>query len=145
MNSLASASSSSHPSQKPDSREGTAPKNPNSSPPAHRGGIAPTSPSTDAPISPPSQPCGEQHPQGPPSPPPGPPQPLAHPYAATAAEGHAAFYYIRKRRPGSVDLLRWIMARRPNPPKVFSLSKNPGDNGVKLLFINIYARELVKN
>lgn len=144
MNSLASASSSSHPSQKPDSREGTAPKNPNSSPPAHRGGIAPTSPSTDAPIATITA-MRRAAPPGPPQPPPGPPQPLAHPYAATAAEGHAAFYYIRKRRPGSVDLLRWIMARRPNPPKVFSLSKNPGDNGVKLLFINIYARELVKN
>lgn len=144
MNSLASASSISHPSQKPDSREGTAPKNPNSSPPAHRGGIAPTSPSTDAPIATITAMQRAAHP-GPPQPPPGPPQPLAHPYAATAAEGHAAFYYIRKRRPGSVDLLRWIMARRPNPPKVFSLSKNPGDNGVKLLFINIYARELVKN
>lgn len=144
MNSLASASSSRHPSQKPDRREGTAPKNPNSSPPAHRGGIAPTSPSTDAPIATITA-TRRAAPPGPPQPPPGPPQPLAHPYAATAAEGHAAFYYIRKRRPGSVDLLRWIMARRPNPPKVFSLSKNPGDNGVKLLFINIYARELVKN
>lgn len=143
MNSLASASSISHPSQKPDRREGTAPKNPNSSPPAHRGGIAPTSPSTDVPIA--TITMQRAAPPGPPQPPPGPPQPLAHPYAATAAEGHAAFYYIRKRRPGSVDLLRWIMARRPNPPKVFSLSKNPGDNGVKLLFINIYARELVKN